>query len=163
MNMLRHPALLALLLVPGVICGCNKEETTESFPSANLVGRLEPGVETSVRMWGSPADYVYEGTAGEVVSLSVTSRTPGLDPNVQLLDPAGNPEAFDDDGGGQGNALIQGHTLGSSGIYRVRLRTDEDRTGELAILLNVEGNGPDPEMTTTAIPLEEPHDEPTPP
>jgi hypothetical protein len=146
-----------------VICGCNAAENSGSSPSANLGGRLEPGVETSARLWGSAADYVYEGTAGEVVSLSVDSRTPGLDPNVQLLDPAGNPEAFDDDSGGKGNALIQGHALGSSGTYTVRLRTDEDRTGEVAVLLNVERKGLDPEMTTTTIPPEEPHDDPTPP
>lgn len=161
--MLRHTSLLALLLVPGVLCGCNAARDTDGSPSANLGGRLEPGVETSARMWGAPADYVHEGTAGEVISLSVDSRTPGLDPNVQLLDPAGYPEAFDDDSGGQGNALIKGHVLASSGTYTVRLRTDEDRTGEVTVLLNVEKKGLAPETPPMTIPLEEPHDAPTPP
>lgn len=162
--MLRHPALLSLFLASGVICGCSAENKTDQHPSANLVGRLDSGAETSVRMWGLPADYIFEGTAGEVVSLSVTSGTPGLDPNVQLLDPDDNPEAFDDDGGGQGNALIQGHTLASSGTYKVRLRTDEDRTGEVIVLLNVEGQGPVEGIPAPATnPAEDPNDDSTPP
>jgi hypothetical protein len=142
-NMLRHPALLALLLLVIVTLGCRKAEMEEDDrPSPNLVGRLEPGVETPVRMWGRQADYVYEGTAGEVVSLSVDRATQGLDPNVQLLDPDGLPEAFDDDGGSWGNALIQKHTLASSGTYKIRLRTEEDRIGEVVVQLDVEGKGP---------------------
>ena len=155
--MLRRPALLALFLVAAVTFGCKKEEGGEDDrPSPNLVGSLEPGVDTPVRMWGQEADYVYEGTVGEVVSLRVTSTTPGLDPNVQLLDPGGNPEAFDDDGGDRGNALIQGHTLGSSGTYKVRLRTDEDRTGDVVVRLDVEGKGPvEGTVETIAVPVEE--------
>lgn len=155
--MLRPPALLALLLVAVVTCGCTKEEAGEDDrPSPNLVGRLEPGVDTPVRMWGQEADYVYEGTVGEVVSLSVTSTDPGLDPNVQLLDPDDDPEAFDDDSGAsRGNALIQGHALKSSGTYKVRVKTDENQTGEVVVRLDVEGKGPVEGMAETfAVPDE---------
>jgi hypothetical protein len=113
-----------------------------------LGGRLEPGVEVSVRLWGEPADYVYEGKAGEVINLSVTSRTAGLDPSVRLLDPSESQEAFDDDSGGQGNALIRNHALRNSGEYTARIETDEDRPGEVAVLLSVGGNA-----EGTALPL----------
>ena len=142
--------LFAPLFLAGLVCGCAAEQMEEApgGPSPQLGGRLEPGVEVSVRLWGEPADYVYEGKAGEVINLSVTSRTAGLDPSVRLLDPSESQEAFDDDSGGQGNALIRNHALRNSGEYTARIETDEDRPGEVAVLLSVGGNA-----EGTALPL----------
>lgn len=137
----RSRKLAALLVVAGAICGCAKDESmVDDTPSAQLGGRLEPGVEVPVRLWGEPADYTYEGTAGEVIDVSVESRTKGLDPNVRLLDPSAAQEAFDDDGGANGDALIRGHVLQSSGDYTVRIESDENRRGEVAVLLSTGGN-----------------------
>lgn len=146
----RSRSLLALLLLAAVLPGCNAEEMDEpEGPSPQLGGRLEPGVEVQVRLWGQPADYVYPGKAGQVIDLSVASRTRGLDPNVQLLDPAGSEEAFDDDGGENGDALIRDHALLHDGDYKVRIDSDESRPGEVAVLLSVDGNV----EGGTAIPL----------
>jgi hypothetical protein len=131
-------SLAVLLLVAGLICGCKKEEEGEDeIPTAQLEGQLEAGIQISVHMWGEAWKHVYEGEAGQVIDLSVISNTLGLDPKVQLLDPSGREEAFDDDSGGKGNALIREHLLQSSGTYTVRVETDEDQTGDVSVVLSV--------------------------
>ena len=157
-----HPqtrALPALLLLASMICGCKAEE--EGGPSPQLCGRrLQSGEPIDVRMWGELCDCTYQGTAGETIQISV-SRTmaPGLDPYVRLLDPSGAEEAFDDDSGSNGDALIQGHVLRSSGIYTVSIGTDENRTGELSVvLLSTAPPGPQPvpDAPATTTPVEDP-------
>jgi hypothetical protein len=148
----RHRILLAVLLVAGVICGCKeKEEIEVQGPSAQLGGRLQTGVPVSVRLWGEPCEYVYEGMAGQVIDLSVTSQTAGLDPNVRLFDPAGLEEAFDDDRGGNGNALIEKHLLASSGTYKIRIETDEDQHGEVSVILSLARSVEKPPETSRPI------------
>ncbi len=156
-----HRTLLAVLLVAGIIGGCTKEEEIEEEGLAVAVGgQIEPCIPVSVRLWGEPAHYSYEGTAGQIIDLSVTSQTPGLDPNVRLFDPSEKEEAFDDDSGGKGDALLQKRLLGSSGTYTVTIGTDEDRLGEVSVLLQhggcVEGTMETPEPMGTDLPTAEP-------
>ncbi|HKH43655.1 MAG TPA: hypothetical protein VKM72_03235 [Thermoanaerobaculia bacterium] len=112
----------------------------EEAVTAQMGGRLEPGIPTSAQLWGERSEYVYEGKAGEVVTVNVTTETPGLDPNVRLVDPAGLEVAFDDDSGGQGHALIQDHLLASDGTYTIRIQTDEDQHGDVTVLLSRKGD-----------------------
>jgi len=86
-------------------------------------------------VWGKRLDFTYEGKAGEVITLRVISKTPGLDPWVQLFDPEGREEASDDDSGGKGNPLIAGHALKRSGQYTVGVGSAGGRSGELSVLL----------------------------
>ena len=152
----RSSLLLALLFGAGVLFGCAAEDADyEEGPSPTLGGRLEPGVPLSVSLWGEPADYVFDGKAGEVIDLSVTGTTKGLDPNARLLDPSGQEEAFNDDGGGNGNARIKGHPLASTGTYTVRIETDEDQPGDVTVFLTVPGRQPESKELpmTTEIPV----------
>jgi len=103
--------------------------------------RLEPGREISRRIWGERCDFRFQGKAGEVITLKIISKTPGLDPWVQLFDPEGREEASDDDSGGKGNPLIPGHVLKRSGQYTVGIGSADHRSGELSILLVVMEDG----------------------
>lgn len=139
----RSPLLLAPLLLLAVTLGCKKaEDYEEEGPVATLDGQIEPGVTTSISLWGEPARYAFDGKAGEVIDLKVTGTTQGLDPYVRLLDPSGQEEAFNDDGGGSGNARIKGHALASTGTYVVRIETDEDQHGDVIVQLDVAGRPP---------------------
>lgn len=97
--------------------------------------RLEPGHAISRRVWGERCDFLLQGKAGEVITLKIISKTPGLDPQVQLFDPDGREEASDDDSGGKGNPLIAGHVLKRSGQYTVGIGSADGRSGELSILV----------------------------
>jgi len=120
-------ALLLLAIGAAVALGCS--------PPPSLGVRLIPGREVSQKVWGKRVDFTYEGKAGEVITLRVISKTPGLDPQVRLLDPDGREEASDDDSGGNGNPLIAGHALKRSGQYTVVIGSAGGRSGELSILL----------------------------
>ena len=135
----RHRILLAVLLGAGVMCGCKKEDDFSEGPPAQLGGRLQPGIEVSIRMWGEASEYVFDAKAGQVISLSVTSGIPGLDPLVRLIAPSGAEEAFDDDSGANGNAAILEHLLASDGTYTVKIETDENQPGEVSVLLSLAG------------------------
>jgi hypothetical protein len=75
------------------------------------------------------------GRAGEVISLRVNSMSPGLDPNISLLDPENQVEASDDDSGGHGNSLIKNHALKKTGQYTVIVRSDGKVQGKVEVLL----------------------------
>jgi hypothetical protein len=98
--------------------------------------RLEPGRAVTERMWGE-SSFVFEGHAGEVISLRVNSMSPGLDPNVSLVDPKGKIEASDDDSGGHGNSLIKDHALKKTGQYTVIVRSSDRARGKVEVLLEV--------------------------
>jgi hypothetical protein len=142
---LRHQsrALLAVLFLAVLIPGCKQEYENDyevEVVTAQLESRLEPGVPDSVQLWGEVSKRVYDGKAGEVITLSITTEIPGLDPNVRLVDPAGLELAFDDDSGVEGHALIQDYLLASDGTYEVRVETDEDQHGEVTVLLSRKGD-----------------------
>ncbi len=64
--------------------------------------------------------YSYDGQAGEVISVSMTSAGM-VDPYLALYDayPSQNPLAYDDDGGGATDALINGYQLPATGRYYI--------------------------------------------
>lgn len=150
--MLRRKHVLRVLQIPlaGIalfglwfllsLAGCKKEETEEMPPC--IGERLEPGHEVTQRVWGGRCDFDYEGKAGEVITLKVVSKAPGLDPQVELLDPEGGEEASDDDSGGKGNPLIASHALKRSGRYTISIGSSDGRSGELSVLLvRTKGSG----------------------
>lgn len=102
--------------------------------NSNPTEDLEPGQAITRRIW-KDTRFVFEGKAGEVVTLKVTAKTPGIDPHVTLLDPDHIKEAFDDDSGGHGNSLIQDHALKQSGRYTVVVGLAGSDAGEVEILL----------------------------
>jgi hypothetical protein len=88
-------------------------------PPENLV----PGQVATRAIWKKDLHFLFEGKAGEVITLRVTSKTSGLDPHVSLIDPEDVEEVSDDDSGEQGNSLIQDHILKQTGIYTVIVAT----------------------------------------
>lgn len=85
-------------------------------------------------MWGR-SSFVFVAHAGEVISLRVNSMSPGLDPNVSLVDPEDQIEVSDDDSGEHGNSLIKNHALKKTGQYTVIVRSDDQSEGTIAVLL----------------------------
>ncbi|HYU30796.1 MAG TPA: hypothetical protein VEW48_01415 [Thermoanaerobaculia bacterium] len=81
------------------------------------------------------SSFIFAGHAGEVITLQVNSMSPGLDPNISLVDPKSQVEAFDDDSGGHGNSLIKDHALKKTGQYTVIVRSDGQSQGEVEVLL----------------------------
>lgn len=103
----------------------------------NLGGFIGPG-ELSNRLRGDSVDYFCHGRTGDVITIALKGLSPGLDPRVWLVDPDGVEEAFDDDGGGDGNSLIRQHTLRRTGVYTIRVGSYEDRPG--GFTLTVDGS-----------------------
>lgn len=89
-------------------------------------------------VWPKGLTVAFEGKAGAVITLTVTSKTAtgGFDPFVRLLDPTGKKEASDDDSGGQGNCLLKDHALKKDGQYRVFIGGEDRKEGEVEILIS---------------------------
>jgi hypothetical protein len=105
-------------------------------PPTSLPESLVPGQAVIRAIWKEGILFIFEGKAGEVVTVTVTSKTPGLDPHITLVDPEKHPEASDDDGGGHGNSLIKNHMLKKSGRYTVRVGATGSDEGKVEVLLS---------------------------
>ena len=79
-------------------------------------------IETTISVYsdGSSCDYYFRGTAGNVVTISMTRGASSFDPMLELYAPNGVLVASDDDSGGNYNSLILGYRLPSTGRYRIR-------------------------------------------
>jgi uncharacterized repeat protein (TIGR01451 family) len=64
--------------------------------------------------------YYYSGQAGERLTLRLNRTSGTFDPYLELFAPNGFRVAFNNNGGGGVNSLINGYTLAQSGLYRVR-------------------------------------------
>jgi len=71
--------------------------------------------------------FTFTGTAGQTINLNLDSDD--FNAYLQLLDPDGVLEAWDDDSGGGQNAAISGYTLLKSGTYTVVVKS-VDGAGE---------------------------------
>lgn len=70
--------------------------------------------------YGGGCEYRFSGTMGQYVTVRLTKDyNASLDPYLELHDPAGIIEAFDDDSGGNSNSLISRHRLMRSGTYKI--------------------------------------------
>lgn len=98
---------------------------------------LKFGEVADRNVWPTGLSLSFEGKAGDVITLTVTSKTTtgGFDPFVRLLDPAEKEETSDDDSGGQGNCLIKDHALKKNGQYHVFIAGEDNKEGEVEILL----------------------------
>ncbi|RMF80193.1 MAG: hypothetical protein D6737_09015 [Chloroflexi bacterium] len=63
--------------------------------------------------------YQFQGTAGDVISISMTATQQGLDSYLNLLDANGNVIFRDDDSGGNLNSLLGPFTLPADGVYTI--------------------------------------------
>ncbi|GAA5052128.1 hypothetical protein GCM10023208_12680 [Erythrobacter westpacificensis] len=105
--------------------------------------------ETGTLMGGEHL-FTIRGEAGEAVEVALIATDDALDPYLELRDPAGESVAFDDDGGGDLNALLR-HTFAQDGTYTIvatgfgestgayRLRVREQREVPAQLPLQVIG------------------------
>jgi hypothetical protein len=131
--MIRQRYGLIGLIIMAVLNLCHS--SAQPLPPPNLPERLTPGRAVTRTVWKNNLLFFLDGRAGEVITLSVTSKSPGMDPHVSLLDPDKHEEASDDDSGGQGNSLIKNHVLKKSGRYTVSVGTAEREEGRVEVLL----------------------------
>ena len=98
---------------------------------------LKPGEVADRNVWPTGLSLSFEGKAGDVITLTVTSKiaTGGFDPYVRLLDPEEKQEASDDDSGGHGDCIIKDHALKKSGLYHVFIAGEDNKEGEVEVLL----------------------------
>lgn len=66
--------------------------------------------------------YYFNGVAGRIITISMWKFNSNLDSYLLLYNPAGSEVAFNDDGGGNRNAMIS-ITLSNTGVYRVVARS----------------------------------------
>jgi len=118
--------MLCWVLLPASVAG----RKVRAVPPKKLL----PGQPITQWIW-KEMHLLFDGKVGEVVTLKVTGKTPGIDPHVALLDPDDDKEAFDDDSGGHGNSLISNHTLKQSGRYTVIVELAGSDGGYVEILL----------------------------
>ncbi|MEO0562747.1 MAG: hypothetical protein AAF125_11580 [Chloroflexota bacterium] len=77
-----------------------------------------------------PLFFPVQGTAGERLLIEVEAAPgSGLDTLVELLDPNGDPFAFDDDSGGNLNPSLLA-LIPEDGLYQVRVRVYDDGTNQ---------------------------------
>ena len=84
--------------------------------------------------------YSFEGTAGDVIAISMTATMPMLDSYLELLLPDGSSAMVDDDSGGNLNSLLGPYFLPQDGTYTVRAtrfgQAEGGSTGPYSLLLS---------------------------
>jgi hypothetical protein len=108
-------------LALGLAAGCSLAVSARASAQMQLaVGQSVQGTLTvSDLTWGDNARYdlyTFYGQAGQTVTITMTS--PQFDTYLILQDQNGNQIAYNDDGGGGTNSLIQ-QALGYTGMYRI--------------------------------------------
>jgi len=131
----QHHGLIGLTILFAVLVLFHS--SAQGSRSASPPEIIEFGQAVVRHVWPKGLSVAFEGKAGAVITLEVTSKTTtgGFDPFVGLLDPTGKEEASDDDSGGQGNCLIKDHVLKKDGKYRVVIGAEDHKEGEVEILL----------------------------
>jgi hypothetical protein len=113
------------------------QSSAQGSKPASPMETLKFGEVADRNVWPTGLSLSFEGKAGMVITLEVTSKTTagGFDPFVRLLDPEEQEEASDDDSGGQGNCLIKDHALKKDGQYHVFIAGEDHKEGEVEVLL----------------------------
>ena len=92
--------------------------------------------------------WLFEGRAGQRVTISLREDNSGLDPILILVGPDGTELQYDDDGWGYPNAIIQDYRLPQDGTYTITALGFGSSSGAYALTLT------DLELTTpTAAPI----------
>ncbi len=112
-------------------------ELTLEMVELTIQGTLTPGQPVTARVEpGQRHHWLFQGQAGEVVSITMTAMEKEMDAFLELFAPGGERVAADDDSGGDSNAAILDFELPTTGTYRVVARgyagTD---TGEYGLAL----------------------------
>jgi hypothetical protein len=76
-----------------IFSDAHSQATALDIPPPGLMELLMPNQSVVRAVWEEDTHFVFEGQVGEVITISVKSKTPGLDPHVLLLDPEKKEEA----------------------------------------------------------------------
>ncbi len=129
-----------------------------------IAGTLVPGQAVAATFeLGARHHWLFEGQAGEIVSISTLALDEDLDTYMELFSPDGEQVATDDDGGEGSNAAISEFSLTHTGTYRVVARAyNEEQAGEYEITLEmveleIEGTLVYDQVTTATLEPDERH------
>jgi hypothetical protein len=92
-----------------------------------IEGTLVYGDEVSATLDPGARHYwLFEGDAGDVITISMIAVDEDLDTYLELFAPSGERVRTDDDSGGDSNAQIAEFELPESGAYRILARSYSD-------------------------------------
>lgn len=93
--------------------------------------------------------YYYFGTAGQRLTVRMNRTSGSHDPYLELFSPGGFRVAFNDNGGGGVNALINGYLLPQNGMYQIRARSLNNATGgyQISVSTQAEPLNPAPQIS----------------
>ncbi len=103
--------VFSLMLLPGMTALAQGEATPVSV-----------GVPTEGEITAEQPEVLYtlEGSAGDVIVITMTASRQGLDSYLELVRPDGSIAVSDDDSGGSLNSLIGPYALPEDGTYTIR-------------------------------------------
>jgi uncharacterized repeat protein (TIGR01451 family) len=117
----------------GALCSlisCDGDDFRTIGNNQTLFGQITPA--------GDVDNYYYFGTAGQRLTLYMNRTSGSHDPYLELFSPNGFRVAFNDNGGGGVNALINGYLLPQNGLFRIRARSVNNFTGNYQLISSTE-------------------------
>jgi uncharacterized repeat protein (TIGR01451 family) len=112
------------------LISCDGDDFRTISANQTLNGAISPAMDVD--------HYYYFGTAGQRLTLRMNRTSGSHDPYLELLSPSGFRVAFNDNGGGGVNALINGYLLPQNGLYKIRARSVNNSTGGYQITTSTE-------------------------
>ncbi|NCC32180.1 MAG: DUF11 domain-containing protein, partial [Chloroflexia bacterium] len=109
---------------------CDSDDFRTIGANQTLNGVINPA--------GDVDHYYYFGTVGQRLTIRMNRTSGSHDPYIELLSPSGFRVAFNDNGGGGVNALINGYLLPQSGMYQLRVRSMNNATGNYQIITSTQ-------------------------
>jgi uncharacterized repeat protein (TIGR01451 family) len=113
-----------------ILLTCDSDDFRTISTNQTLNGAISPA--------GDVDHYYYFGTAGQRLTLRMNRTSGSHDPYLELFSPSGFRVAFNDNGGGGVNALINGYLLPQNGLYQIRARSVNNFTGSYQISTSTE-------------------------
>jgi uncharacterized repeat protein (TIGR01451 family) len=107
------------------LINCDADDFRTIGANQTLNGLISPA--------GDVDHYYYFGSAGQRLTLRMNRTSGSHDPYLELYSPGGFRVAFNDNGGGGVNALINGYLLPQNGLYQIRARSVNNFTGNYQI------------------------------
>lgn len=112
---------------------------TRGAPPPRGGGPISFGETRDAYIYGSDADrWTFSGGAGDYVSITMTSSS--IDSTLELLGPDGSSAAYNDDGLGYPNAMVNAY-LPDSGTYTILARSLTGSAGQYTISLSLSEPG----------------------
>ncbi len=123
------------------LINCDADDFRTLGTNQTLNGSISPAGDVDV--------YYYFGSAGQRLTLRMNRTSGSMDPHLELLSPSGFRVAFNDNGGGGVNALINGYLLPQNGLYQLRVRSVNNFTGsyQISASTQVETLNPVPQIS----------------